>query len=38
MVFTDITENSLTWRWQATADAGATWNDQWVIHYTRRGS
>ena len=36
MVFTDITEDSLTWRWQATADAGVTWSDQWVIHYTRR--
>lgn len=36
MVFTDITENSLTWRWQSTPDAGATWNDRWVIRYTRR--
>jgi len=35
MVFEDITERRLTWRWQTTADAGATWNDQWVIHYTR---
>jgi hypothetical protein len=36
MVFTDITETSFTWRWQLTPDAGATWNDSWVIHYTRR--
>lgn len=36
MVFTDITPNALTWRWQSTPDAGATWADQWVIHYTRR--
>lgn len=38
MVFSDITENSFTWRWQASADAGATWTDSWVIHYTRRAS
>ncbi|WP_135212533.1 hypothetical protein [Vitreimonas flagellata] len=36
MVFTEITPNSLTWRWQRTPDGGATWADQWVIHYTRR--
>jgi len=36
MVFTDITPNSFTWRWQSTADAGATWADAWVIYYTRR--
>jgi Protein of unknown function (DUF1579) len=35
MVFEDITERSLIWRWQTTADAGTTWTDQWVIHYTR---
>ena len=35
MVFEAITENSLTWRWQTTQDAGASWADQWVIHYTR---
>ena len=35
MVFEAITPNSLTWRWQATADAGASWSDQWVIYYTR---
>ena len=36
MVFTDITPNSLTWRWQMTPDGGTTWTDQWVILYTRR--
>jgi hypothetical protein len=36
MVFEDITANSLTWRWQRSTDGGATWTDQWVIHYTRR--
>jgi hypothetical protein len=38
MVFADITDKSFTWRWQATADAGATWTDSWVIHYVRRRS
>lgn len=38
MVFTDITANAFTWRWQMTPDAGATWADQWVIRYTRRAS
>ena len=36
MVYEDITENSLTWRWQRSADGGATWSDQWVIRYVRR--
>jgi hypothetical protein len=36
MVFEDITPGAFTWRWQRTPDAGATWADQWVIHYTRR--
>lgn len=38
MLFTDITPNAFTWRWQASTDGGATWTDSWVIHYTRRGS
>lgn len=38
MVFEDITENSLTWRWQRSTDGGATWTDQWVIYYVRRPS
>lgn len=38
MVFEDIAANSFTWRWQSTTDAGATWADSWVIHYTRRAS
>lgn len=35
MVFEDITQQSFTWRWQSSADAGATWTDQWVIWYRR---
>lgn len=36
MVFEDIEQNSFTWRWQRSTDAGATWTDAWLIHYTRR--
>ena len=36
MVFEEITPNSLTWRWQRSRDSGATWEDSWVIYYTRR--
>lgn len=35
MRFEDIQADSLTWRWQRSQDAGATWQDQWVILYTR---
>jgi hypothetical protein len=36
MRFEDITPDSLTWRWQASADGGAIWSDSWVIFYTRQ--
>lgn len=36
MVFENITHDALTWRWQSTADGGATWTDSWVIEYRRR--
>lgn len=35
MVFESITPRSLTWRWQASADAGQSWADRWVIRYER---
>lgn len=35
MVFTDIAPESFTWRWQTSADSGATWTDAWVIWYRR---
>lgn len=38
MIWEDITPNSLTWRWQRSTDAGATWTDVWNIHYVRHGS
>ena len=36
MVFSDIENDSLTWRWQNTVDDGATWQDVWTISYNRR--
>ena len=38
MVFENIQTDSLTWRWQATRDGGASWVDQWVLHYQRVGT
>lgn len=35
MVFYNITDNSLTWDWEATTDSGKTWNLQWRINYQR---
>lgn len=36
MVFENITENSLEWKWQRTEDNGETWTDLWDIHYIRK--
>ena len=38
MVWEDITEDSLVWRWQGKADADADWADRWVLNYKRKGS
>lgn len=38
MVFEDITPQAFTWRWQRSADGGATWTDAWVIRYTKRAA
>ena len=35
MLFTDITKDSLTWRWQKSEDLGNEWKDLWVISYRR---
>lgn len=35
MLFSDIKENSLLWRWQRSVDGGETWEDAWVIRYER---
>jgi len=37
MVYTDIKPDSLTWHWQKSEDHGAHWQDNWVIHYRRKG-
>lgn len=37
MVFANITPDGLTWHWQASED-GVTWQDRWVITYTRRAA
>lgn len=36
MIWEDVEENSLTWRWQSSTDGGETWTDLWVISYVRR--
>jgi len=38
MVFDEVTPRSLTWRWQRSTDAGATWSTLWEIAYRRSGS
>ena len=35
MVFTDIAASSLSWRWERTVDAGATWTPMMFIEYRR---
>ena len=36
MIWEGIARARLTWRWQTSTDNGETWNDLWVISYTRR--
>lgn len=36
MIWEDVTDDALTWRWQRSTDDGATWTDAWVIRYARR--
>jgi hypothetical protein len=36
MVFTDITPDSLYWRWQKSTDGGGSWSDRWTITYQRQ--
>jgi hypothetical protein len=35
MVFTDIAASGMLWRWERTADGGATWTPQMIIEYRR---
>jgi len=36
MVFSEITPESLYWRWQRSTDSGETWADRWTITYHRQ--
>jgi len=36
MVFLNISKDSFDWRWEVSADGGATWKLVWPIHYVRR--
>ena len=36
MIFSDITAESLLWRWQGSSDDGVTWSELWTIDYRRR--
>lgn len=36
MLWRNIREDSMDWRWQRSEDDGHTWQDQWVIHYECR--
>ncbi len=36
MVWENIGPDSLDWRWQSSADEGATWSDLWHIRYVRQ--
>jgi len=35
MVWENVSPEAFDWRWQRSEDEGATWADQWHIHYTR---
>jgi hypothetical protein len=37
MVFTNVTRDSLDWRWERSDDGGKTWRLLWPIHYVRKG-
>ena len=36
MTWRNITDDALDWHWQRSTDGGETWEDAWVIRYTRR--
>jgi uncharacterized protein DUF1579 len=37
MVWKNIAANEFDWSWEASHDAGKTWQVQWPIHYKRKG-
>ena len=36
MIWQDVSADRFVWRWQRRAQADGSWNDLWVIRYTRR--
>ena len=38
MIWVDVTENSLVWRWQGKQATDAEWADLWVINYARKSA
>ena len=36
MTWRNVTAGAFDWHWQRSLDDGATWEDVWVIRYTRR--
>jgi len=36
MVFHDVAQDSLVWDWEASRDAGRTWELIWSVTYRRR--
>jgi hypothetical protein len=36
MTWRGVSAEGFDWHWQRSLDGGATWEDRWVIHYTRR--
>ena len=35
MLWRNVTNEALDWHWQRSTDGGETWEDLWIIHYTR---
>jgi hypothetical protein len=35
MVFYNIAQDELDWRWERSDDDGRTWQEQWRLHYSR---
>lgn len=35
MVFSDISDETITWDWELSEDGGLTWNLKWKIYYAR---
>ena len=36
MIFYNIDQDELDWRWERSDDGGQTWQLKWHIHYRRR--